>query len=91
MDNDELMYRFVMPILLQIPVMQGSQTLGKTKKSKNSQRHSAGNIDYENMHDSQEADDLPPHVHMGFRSRSKTVGDAAGNTVFLPLLLLNAM
>lgn len=58
--------------------MQGSQTLGKTKKSKNSQRHSAGNIDYDNMHDSQEADDLPTHMHSGFRTRSKTVGDTAG-------------
>lgn len=58
--------------------MQGSQTLGKTKKSKNSQRHSAGNIDYDNMHDSQDCDDLPPQ-HTGFRTRSRTVGDSAGN------------
>lgn len=59
--------------------MQGSQTLGKTKKNKNSQRHSAGNIDYDNMHGSQEADDIPIHIHHGFRVRSKTVGDSAGS------------
>lgn len=59
--------------------MQGSQTLGKTKKNKNSQRHSAGNIDYDNMHGSQD-DDMPPtQSHgVGFRVRSKTVGDTAG-------------
>lgn len=54
-------------------IVQGSHTLGKTKKSKTNQRHSAGNIDYDNI--SQEADE-PPTV--GFRSRSKTVGDTAG-------------
>lgn len=54
-------------------IIQGSHTLGKVKKSKNSQRHSAGNIDYDNI--SQEADE-PPNT--GFRSRSKTVGDSAG-------------
>lgn len=58
--------------------MQGSHTLGKTKKPKTSQRHSAGNIDYDNMQGSQEADDVPPHGHTGFRVRSKTVGDSAG-------------
>lgn len=60
-----------------VQIMQGSQTLGKTKKSKN-QRHSAGNIDYDNMHGSQEADDIPAHAHSGFRIRSKTVGDTTG-------------
>lgn len=58
--------------------MQGSQTLGKTKKTKNSQRHSAGNIDYDNIHGSQEGEDVPIQVHTGFRVRSKTVGDSAG-------------
>lgn len=58
--------------------MQGSQTLGKTKKNKNTQRHSAGNIDYDNMHGSQEGEDVPIQVHSGFRVRSKTVGDTAG-------------
>lgn len=59
--------------------MQGSQTLGKTKKSKTAQRHSAGNIDYDNIPGSQEADDIPQHVAQpGFRFRSKTVGDVAG-------------
>ncbi|KAK9695657.1 RhoGEF domain [Popillia japonica] len=53
-------------------IVQGSHTLGKTKKSKTSQRHSAGNIDYDNI--SQEHDDIPTT----FRSRSKTVGDTAG-------------
>lgn len=54
-------------------ILQGSHTLGKVKKSKTSQRHSAGNIDYDNI--SQEADEPPSGT---FRSRSKTVGDAAG-------------
>lgn len=58
--------------------MQGSQTLGKTKKNKNSQRHSAGNIDYDNIQGSQEGEDVPIQVHSGFRVRSKTVGDSAG-------------
>lgn len=58
--------------------MQGSQTLGKTKKNKNTQRHSAGNIDYDNIQGSQEGEDVPIQVHTGFRVRSKTVGDSAG-------------
>lgn len=65
--------------------MQGSQTLGKPKKKSGSQRHSAGNIDYDNISGSQEAEDVPfqEHHHMQmntstFRSRSKTVGDASG-------------
>ncbi|KAB0802276.1 hypothetical protein PPYR_04462 [Photinus pyralis] len=53
-------------------IIQGSHTLGKVKKSKSSQRHSAGNIDYDNI--SQEADEPPSG---SFRSRSKTVGDVA--------------
>ncbi|XP_063922445.1 protein still life, isoform SIF type 1 isoform X3 [Zophobas morio] len=53
-------------------IVQGSHTLGKTKKSKASQRHSSGNIDYDNI--SQEGDEPPATT---FRSRSKTVGDAA--------------
>ena len=56
--------------------------MGKTKKKSGSQRHSAGNIDYDNLSGSQEADDIPQqHHHVpqpGFRNRSKTVGDAAG-------------
>lgn len=62
----------------QITIMQGSQTLGKTKKSKNAQRHSAGNIDYDNLSGSQEADEPPPMPQPGFRIRSKTVGDSSG-------------
>lgn len=66
--------------------MQGSQTLGKPKKKSGSQRHSAGNIDYDNISGSQEAEDVPyqehPHMHTlhtsTFRGRSKTVGDASG-------------
>lgn len=54
-------------------IVQGSHTLGKVKKSAKSQRHSAGNIDYDNI--SQEAEEPPT---LQFRSRSKTVGDAAG-------------
>ncbi|XP_075164089.1 guanine nucleotide exchange factor still life isoform X1 [Haematobia irritans] len=69
----------------QITIMQGSQTLGKPKKKSGSQRHSAGNIDYDNISGSQEAEDVPfqEHHHMHtlhtstFRSRSKTVGDAS--------------
>ncbi|XP_046808141.1 protein still life, isoform SIF type 1 isoform X4 [Lucilia cuprina] len=69
----------------QITIMQGSQTLGKPKKKSGSQRHSAGNIDYDNISGSQEAEDVPyqEHQHMHtlhtstFRSRSKTVGDAS--------------
>lgn len=67
--------------------MQGSQTLGKPKKKSGSQRHSAGNIDYDNISGSQEAEDVPYQEHhqlhhtlhtSTFRSRSKTVGDASG-------------
>lgn len=63
--------------------MQGSQTLGKTRKNKNNQRHSAGNIDYDNLSGSQDADD-PPVVQVqtqcGFRTRSKTVGESSGKS-----------
>jgi T-lymphoma invasion and metastasis-inducing protein 1 len=58
----------------QTTVMQGSQTLGKTKKSKNSQRLSAGNIEYDNTTSGSQDAEEPPH----FRIRSKTVGDTAG-------------
>ncbi|XP_073842315.1 protein still life, isoforms C/SIF type 2-like isoform X1 [Musca autumnalis] len=70
----------------QITIMQGSQTLGKPKKKSGSQRHSAGNIDYDNISGSQEAEDVPFQEHhqmhhtlhtSTFRSRSKTVGDAS--------------
>lgn len=58
-------------------IQQGSHTLGKPKK-KNSQRLSAGNIDYDNLpssshHDTHDYhDEAPPPA---FRIRSKTVGD----------------
>lgn len=61
--------------------MQGSQTLGKTKKPKTSgQRLSAGNIEVgelsrENSHD---ADEPPPDDGEPFRHRSKTLGDTVG-------------
>ncbi|XP_018563201.1 protein still life, isoforms C/SIF type 2 [Anoplophora glabripennis] len=55
-------------------VVQGSHTLGKVRKPKTSQRHSAGNIDYDNI--SQEAEEPP---NSNFRTRSKTVGDTADN------------
>lgn len=59
-----------------IPIQQGSQTLGKPKKNKNSQRLSAGNIDYDNLPNAQDCyqhmDEPVPQV---FRVRSKTVGD----------------
>lgn len=70
--------------------MQGSQTMGKTKKTKTSQRHSAGNIDYDNVHCSQDVEEVPIHTYSTFRTRSKTVGDTVGelthhfsNIVFL--------
>ncbi|XP_055627876.1 protein still life, isoform SIF type 1 isoform X1 [Toxorhynchites rutilus septentrionalis] len=58
-------------------IMQGSQTLGKPKKSKINQRHSSGNIDYDNTTSgSQETDDPQVPQYSGqFRMRSKTVGD----------------
>ncbi|XP_041631227.1 protein still life, isoform SIF type 1 isoform X4 [Drosophila kikkawai] len=84
----------------QITIVHGSHTLGKPKKKSGSQRHSAGNIDYDNLSGSQEADDLPPsvgvvhyasgHTHgqqmqpAGFRGRSKTVGDVAEITCSSP-------
>ncbi|XP_061377830.1 protein still life, isoform SIF type 1 isoform X6 [Danaus plexippus] len=70
----------------QVQVMQGSQTLGKTKKPKTSgQRLSAGNIEVGDLsrENSQDAEE-PPQVselssdETTFRHRSKTVGDAAG-------------
>ncbi|XP_039488484.1 protein still life, isoform SIF type 1 isoform X13 [Drosophila santomea] len=84
----------------QITIVHGSHTLGKPKKKSGSQRHSAGNIDYDNLSGSQEADDLPPsvgvvhyasgHAHgqqmqpTGFRGRSKTVGDVTEITCSSP-------
>ncbi|EDX09341.1 GD13896 [Drosophila simulans] len=84
----------------QITIVHGSHTLGKPKKKSGSQRHSAGNIDYDNLSGSQEADDLPPsvgvvhyasgHAHgqqmqpAGFRGRSKTVGDVTEITCSSP-------
>lgn len=74
-------------ILPQVNIMQGSQTLGKTKKSKTGQRHSAGNIDYDNMGGSVDYEDgvsggggaCPSQpTTTTFRSRSKTVGDSCG-------------
>ncbi|XP_076255312.1 guanine nucleotide exchange factor still life isoform X3 [Rhynchophorus ferrugineus] len=50
-------------------IIQGSHTLGKIRKSQKSQRHSAGNIDYDNMN--QETDESSG----SFRNRSKTLGD----------------
>lgn len=70
---------------MQVNIIQGSQTLGKTKKSKTGQRHSAGNIDYDNLAGSIDYDDgvsvgcgMSQQTTTTFRSRSKTVGDSAG-------------
>ncbi|CAH4018425.1 unnamed protein product [Pieris brassicae] len=63
----------------QVQVMQGSQTLGKTKKPKTSgQRLSAGNIEVGNLSrdNSQDAEDTPQEEDHSFRLRSKTVGEA---------------
>lgn len=54
----------------QQPPQQGSQTL-KPRKPKPPQRHSAGNIDYDNT----DGEEGPVS---GFRTRSKTVSDAPG-------------
>ncbi|XP_045492860.1 protein still life, isoform SIF type 1 isoform X2 [Colias croceus] len=66
----------------QVQVMQGSQTLGKTKKPKTSgQRLSAGNIEVGNLsrENSQDAEDVPQEIDdQSFRQRSKTMGEAAG-------------
>uniref|UniRef100_A0A2H1V0M9 SFRICE_004898 n=1 Tax=Spodoptera frugiperda TaxID=7108 RepID=A0A2H1V0M9_SPOFR len=65
----------------QVQVMQGSQTLGKTKKPKTSgQRLSAGNIEVgdlsrENSQDAEEPPPEPPPEEPAFRHRSKTLGD----------------
>ncbi|XP_054261705.1 protein still life, isoform SIF type 1 isoform X2 [Macrosteles quadrilineatus] len=56
-----------------VVIMQGSHTLGKPKKPpKGPQRHSAGNIDYDNL----ETREQHPEPNTNFRSRSKTVSDA---------------
>ncbi|CAH2107327.1 unnamed protein product [Euphydryas editha] len=71
----------------QVQVMQGSQTLGKTKKPKTTgQRLSAGNIEVGDLsrENSQEAEE-PPQVsevssdEATFRQRSKTLGDSAAD------------
>ncbi|CAH1980027.1 unnamed protein product [Acanthoscelides obtectus] len=56
----------------QTQVQQGSHTLGKTRRTKGGQRHSAGNIEYDNV--SQEEDEITV-TGSNFRSRSRTVGD----------------
>ncbi|XP_041976629.1 protein still life, isoform SIF type 1 isoform X3 [Aricia agestis] len=67
----------------QVQVMQGSHTLGKTKKPKTSgQRLSAGNIEVGDLsrENSQDADEPPQDVSSDeptFRHRSKTLGDNA--------------
>lgn len=73
--------------------MQGSQTLGKAKKPpKGPQRHSAGNIDYDNlggMSRESSVEGPQPPASTGFRSRSKTVSDAVGKCMYCILLSLN--
>ncbi|KAI8428896.1 hypothetical protein MSG28_007529 [Choristoneura fumiferana] len=65
----------------QVHVMQGSQTLGKTKKPKTSgQRLSAGNIEVGDLsrENSQDAEEPPQEAlanEPAFRHRSKTLGD----------------
>ncbi|XP_044751411.1 protein still life, isoforms C/SIF type 2-like isoform X2 [Coccinella septempunctata] len=53
-----------------IVIAGGSHTLGKVKKSKPTQRHSAGNIDYDQLN--QDGDENTRN----FRRRSKTITDA---------------
>ncbi|XP_013177571.1 PREDICTED: protein still life, isoform SIF type 1 [Papilio xuthus] len=70
----------------QVHVMQGSQTLGKTKKPKTSgQRLSAGNIEVGDLsrENSQDADEPPQDVSSDeptFRTRSKTVNDSSDSS-----------
>ncbi|CAK1604221.1 unnamed protein product [Parnassius mnemosyne] len=70
----------------QVHVMQGSQTLGKTKKPKTTgQRLSAGNIEVGDLsrENSQDAEEPPQDVSSDeptFRSRSKTVGDSSDSS-----------
>ncbi|KAJ4438056.1 hypothetical protein ANN_13995 [Periplaneta americana] len=63
-----------------VVILQGSHTLGKPKKPpKGPQRHSAGNIDYDNLDSSRDSGEDVPHPGSGsFRSRSKTVSDGTG-------------
>jgi len=63
-----------------VVILQGSHTLGKPKKPpKGPQRHSAGNIDYDNVDTSRDSGEDIPHAGSGsFRSRSKTVSDGTG-------------
>ncbi|CAH2992191.1 unnamed protein product [Chilo suppressalis] len=71
----------------QVTVMQGSQTLGKTKKPKTSgQRLSAGNIEVGDLsrENSQDADEPPQPLaneEPAFRHRSKTLGDSSESSV----------
>lgn len=55
--------------------MQGSHTLGKTKKK--TSRNAAGHDDYDNVDGGRESDEVPVQTHTGFRTRSRTVGDTA--------------
>ncbi|KAL4706580.1 hypothetical protein ACJJTC_015778, partial [Scirpophaga incertulas] len=70
----------------QVTVMQGSQTLGKTKKPKMSgQRLSAGNIEVgdlsrENSQDAEEPPQPSAEDEPAFRHRSKTLGDSTAAT-----------
>ncbi|XP_075232912.1 guanine nucleotide exchange factor still life isoform X2 [Lycorma delicatula] len=58
-----------------VVIMQGSHTLGKPKKPpKGPQRHSAGNIDYDNLESRDSVENSQPSSV--FRTRSKTVSDA---------------
>lgn len=66
-----------------IVILQGSHTLGKPKKPpKGPQRHSAGNIDYDNHDTSRDSGEDVPHCGSSFRSRSKTVSDGTGRCTF---------
>ncbi|PSN39251.1 hypothetical protein C0J52_11022 [Blattella germanica] len=64
-----------------VVILQGSHTLGKPKKPpKGPQRHSAGNIDYDNLDSSRDSGEDVPHPGSGsFRSRSKTVSDGTAH------------
>ncbi|XP_059473673.1 protein still life, isoform SIF type 1 isoform X4 [Neocloeon triangulifer] len=74
------------------PGAHNSHTLGKPKKPpKGSQRHSAGNIDYDNVEVSREEDGkvvavVHPEGSKPFRARSKTVSDGVPPEDMAPLL-----
>jgi hypothetical protein len=86
-----------------VVIVEGSQTLGKARKPpKGPQRHSAGNIDYDNSTATAGAEPTPAesssshhhhhhHHPPGFRSRSKTLSDASESTLQSRMCMLQSL